>query len=105
MEITVDGGGSLGRVAGRSPGGWWPPRLTWDLLVQLEPRLALAEATVAPPGRRAWASRCKTIRTTVAALVGWDSPHAGHPVLGSSTSHDVAFDHLMDVAGCRRRGR
>ena len=102
MEIAIAGGGSLGRVVGRSPGGWRPGSLTWGELLGLEPRLAEVGTAVKAFGRCSRPTAWRSIRATLGQYVGWDSVNAKHPILGSAAAYDSALGYVLGVT---RAGR
>jgi len=97
------GGGSLGRVVGRSPGGWRPGSLPWSELLGLEPRLAEVGTAVMVFGRSSRPTAWRSIRATLDQYVGWDSVNAKHPVLGTAAAYDSALGHVLSVAGLGRK--
>lgn len=106
MEHRYEGQGILGHLNGNSFHWWRPERLTWEVLLGMEPRLALAEAVVACSARPLRESEWRGIRGTLDGIVGWYSPHRCHPLLGTSVAYDRAFDHLRDLSeGLGRRRR
>lgn len=106
MEHRHEGVGFVGGLGGCSMNWWRPERLTWDELLAMEPRLGIAEAAVAFADRPLRESEWRGIRGTLDGIVGWYSPHRGHPLLGTNTAYDAAFGHLRDVSeGLARRRR
>jgi anti-anti-sigma factor len=79
--------------------------LTWGELAGMEPRLAelLWQARAAGARCRGWEDVPQTFapfRNAVAALVGFQGRHRGHPVLGSVGAYEVAYWRLHEaVAG------
>jgi anti-anti-sigma factor len=76
--------------------------ITWGDLVGMEPRLAelLWQARSAGARCRGWEEVRQAFapfRNAVAEVVGFQSKHRGHPVLGSVGAYEVAYWRLHDA--------
>jgi hypothetical protein len=92
-------------------GGEGPCRLTWQELTDLEPELMslLWEARQSGAACRARSDvsvAFAPFRSRLAELIGFQSRHRGHPVLGSAGAYQAAYGKLYDaVSGLLSRGR
>jgi hypothetical protein len=76
--------------------------VTWEQLVELEPRLEtlLERVRLAAAGYRTYTDVDRVFgpfRNELAALVGFAGKHFSHPVLGSTGAYEVAYWKLYDA--------